>query len=274
MKACVEATPGISLLCKHGADGPELFTDGADMRSWTFGAASDTGKVRDHNEDRWRADPLLGLFIVSDGMGGSAHGEVAAQFVVDHLPGQIERTYRQPGVIPSRGHALAAAVAAASDDLHAQKNTSAMAGATATVLAAWLYESSCALAYLGDSRAYLLRHDRLEQLTTDHTIAQLLVDAGELAEHRVSTHPGRNKLMRFAGMPPPAQPGTVHVDLKPLDRILLCSDGISGAMPAEALRLIVGRDEPPQVVCRALVAAANDAGGHDNMTALLIDIDG
>ncbi|MGK2883100.1 MAG: PP2C family protein-serine/threonine phosphatase [Mycobacterium sp.] len=244
------------------------------MRSWRFGAATDTGKVRDQNEDRWRADPILGLFIVSDGMGGAAHGEIAAQYIVDELPGHIEKTYRSPVVLPTKGDALNTAVAAASDELHLQRNASQVGGATATVVAAWIYGNTCAISYLGDSRAYLLRHDRVDQLTVDHSLAQLLVDAGELGKDRVAEHPGRNKLMRFAGMPPPAQPGAVRVDLQPLDRILLCSDGISGALNTETLRLIIGRDEPPQVVCNLLIDAANQAGGHDNMTALLIDIDG
>lgn len=243
------------------------------MSPLTFGVASDTGRVRDHNEDRWRIDPAAGLFVVSDGMGGAANGEMAAQFVVDFLPNYVEGSRRSQGSAATVDDTIATAVAAVSDELYNRNSAARVTGTTATVVAALIHEKSCAIAYLGDSRAYLLRDDELRCLTVDHTITQVLVEAGALAEDQVAGHPARNKLTRFAGMQPPAKPGAIHVELQPLDRMLLCSDGIYGMLSAEALHEIVGRDQSPQALCDVLVTASNHAGGHDNMTALLIDVD-
>ena len=241
------------------------------MSSLRFAAASDTGKVRDHNEDRWRADADAGLYIVSDGMGGAAHGELAAQIVVDVLPTYVETRRTAQGTAARLEDVLTTAIAELSDGLHSRSKAAGVPGAAATVVAALIVEKSCTIAHLGDSRAYLLREDGLVCLTRDHSVAQALVDAGQIEIDELANHPTRNSLTRFMGMPPPAKPAVTHVDLRPGDRILLCSDGVSGAVDAETLRTILRRDDVPEALCKALIDAANDAGGRDNMTALLID---
>lgn len=242
------------------------------MRALMFGAATDIGPVRHRNEDRWTAYPAAGLYIVSDGMGGATHGELAAQIVVDVLPGYVrERRGSHGGACHGRGE-LASAVAELSDELHTRSKSVRVKGAGATVVAVLIDDSGCAIAYLGDSRAYLVRDGQLQRMTTDHTIAQALFEAGEITVDEIAHHPTRNQLRCFVGMTPPAKPDAIRLDVRPFDRILLCTDGISGPLKAEVLQRFASRNEPPQVVCDELIAAAKDAGGDDNMTALLIDV--
>lgn len=232
-----------------------------------FAAATDTGKVRDRNEDRWAADQGLGLFVVSDGMGGAAHGELAAQIVVDTLPGYVKR--HAFGSAPCE--VLSAALAELSDRLYRRSASAGVTGATATVVAAVVHENYCVIGYLGDSRAYLLRDGRLSCLTTDHTVAQALLERGEIDAAELDHHPARNRLTRYAGMEPPARPDVIPLELMPFDRILLCTDGISGEVGIEDIQAGLSRGASPGDVCNVLLQAANDAGGHDNMTALIID---
>lgn len=242
------------------------------MRPLTFGAATDIGPVRHRNEDRWTAYPAAGLYIVSDGMGGASHGELAAQIVVDVLPGYVrERRGSHGGACQGRGE-LASAIAELSDELHTRSKSVRVKGAGATVVAVVIDDSGCAIAYLGDSRAYLLRDGHLQPVTTDHTIAQALFEAGEITADEIARHPTRNQLRCFVGMRPPAKPDALRLDMRPSDRILLCTDGISGPLDADVLQRIACRNEPPQAVCDQLIAAAKEAGGDDNMTALLIDV--
>jgi serine/threonine protein phosphatase PrpC len=242
------------------------------MGALRVAAATDVGKVRDRNEDRWRADADPGLFIVSDGMGGAAHGELAAQIVVDLLPTYVEKQRSAQGRPTNPEEVLKAAIASLSDEVYTRSRKAGVGGTSATVVAAFVIGNHCAIGYLGDSRAYLLRDGHLTCVTTDHAVAQALLDAGEIGAEEFAHHPARNTLTRFVGMKPPARPDVVRLDLQTFDRILLCSDGVSGALDVDTLRAIVCRDDAPQALCETLIRAANDAGGHDNSTALLIDV--
>lgn len=235
----------------------------------TFAAATDVGQVRPRNEDRWGANPGHGLFIVSDGMGGAAHGELAAQIVVDALPTHVEKQQRP---IMDPGEVLRAALASLSDEMHTRSRSARLSGTSATAVVALIIGKRCAIGHLGDSRAYLARGGQVTCLTTDHTVAQTLIDAGEISIAELATHPSRNTLTRFVGMPPPARPQVTLLDLRALDRILLCSDGVSGALDGETLEAVVGRDEAADVLCNLLIDAANRCGGRDNSTALVIEI--
>lgn len=235
-----------------------------------FGATTDVGRYRDQNEDRWGADSGAGLFIVSDGIGGVPHGEFAAQCAVDKLADYVT-LQRDSEQVDADDH-LPAAIALLSDDLVAQSQTAGgVKGTGATIVAALITGSTCVVSHLGDSPAYLLSGGVLERLTVDHTIAQILVDAGQLKVEDVHTHPGRNKLTRFLGMNPPARPDVKRFDLKPGDRLLLCSDGVSGVLDDNTLKHIVADNEDVRIACETLVRAADQAGSHDNMTAVVIE---
>ncbi len=123
-----------------------------------------------------------------------------------------------------------------------------------------------------DSRAYLLRHGRLEQLTNDHTIAQLLVDHGKLAPEEVASHPAHSQLTRFVGMATEAIPDAERFELAQGDRLLLCSDGMTGMLIDRQMLAILSTQPAPEEPCRSLVAAANEAGGKDNVTAVIVAV--
>jgi protein phosphatase len=118
----------------------------------------------------------------------------------------------------------------------------------------------------------LLRGGQLEQLTKDHTLTQLLIDCGELTDDEATDHPARSQLTRFVGMPADALPQALSLALAPGDRLLLCSDGLSGLLSHEQIQAILTEHPVPENACRQLVASANAAGGSDNITALVIEI--
>jgi protein phosphatase len=128
------------------------------------------------------------------------------------------------------------------------------------------------IAHLGDCRGYLLNNGQLQQLTKDHTLTQLLVDCGEITTEEALVHPGRHQLTQFVGISTESLPVTRIVPLSPGDRLLLCSDGVSGILSREQILESLQNGKSPEEACRFLVAAANEAGGDDNATAVVIDV--
>jgi serine/threonine protein phosphatase PrpC len=237
-------------------------------RSFTHAAATDTG-IRDHNEDRWSAYPESGLFVVSDGVGGAPNGELAADTAVDLL---AERLATLQVVDANPETTLATAVGQLSDELHVRGQTEvAVAGTGATVVAALVTGTHLTIASLGDSPAYLKHGGQLVRLTTDHTIAQVLVDAGAITEDAGEVHPGRNKLTRYFGMKGPAHPDVMTVEVAPSDRLLMCSDGISGVLDQETLLEMLTAVGDPNALVTSLVREATRLKSKDNMTALVVD---
>jgi PPM family protein phosphatase len=240
-------------------------------RSWTHAAATDTG-IRDHNEDRWGAHPESGLFIVSDGVGGAPNGELAADTVVDRLFERLEAVQRDGAGPANHEASLGIAIGQLSDELNVRGQTEPeVAGTGATVVAALVTGNRLSIASLGDSPAFLLHDGQLVRLTTDHTIAQVLVDAGAISEDAGEVHPGRNKLTRYFGMKGPAHPDVTAVEVAPRDRLLMCSDGISGVLEQEELLAMLSAIGDPDILCKSLVRAATNAKSKDNMTALVVD---
>jgi PPM family protein phosphatase len=237
-------------------------------RTFAYAAATDTG-IRDHNEDRWSAYPESGLFIVSDGVGGAPNGELAADTAVDLLSDRL-RSLQTSDANPET--TLATAIGQLSDELNVRGQTEpSVAGTGATVVAALVTGTHLTIASLGDSPAFLLHDGRLVRLTTDHTIAQVLVDAGAITEDAGEVHPGRNKLTRYFGMKGPAHPDVMTVEVAPRDRLLMCSDGISGVIEQEDLLAMLTAVADPNTLCKSLVRAAINAKSRDNMTALVVD---
>lgn len=239
--------------------------------TWRSGAASDTGLLRASNEDRYWIDDEHGVFLVVDGVGGHAAGETAAETAVETIRGQLRETH---GAVEERvRRAIACAnnrifeLAQASDDLR---------GMACVLTLALVDDAQMVIGHVGDSRLYLIWNGGIRKLTSDHSPVGEGEDAGELTEEQAMLHPRRNEVFRDVGTQPheAADDGFIeirHCDFKPDAAFLLCTDGLSDLLPSAAIREIVERyDGDPQQVARELVEAANEAGGKDNVTALLV----
>jgi serine/threonine protein phosphatase PrpC len=246
------------------------------MAAAGYAGRSDPGRNRSSNQDRWGADAGQGLFMVADGVASSSDGALAAELVIELLPTYVARHLKPDDLDDDRAaQRLVGALAQLSDDLHAQGRADArLAGATSTAVTAVVTDSRALIGHLGDSRAYLYRHQQLQRLTADHSLIEELIKAGEVDAADAAEHPARSVLTRHVAMAPPALPDVATVDLRPGDRILLCSDGLHGVVEDASLAQILGAHRDPGGACDALIGAANDAGGPDNITAVVIDIAG
>lgn len=244
-----------------------------------YAGLTDIGCRRTENQDRWGVNAEQGLFIVADGVAGSSHGALAAQLAVDLLPDYVARHHQPPSGATAGepagpgdlGASLVRAVAELSDDLYRRgEDDPDVAGATTTVVAALVTGEHAVIAHLGDSRAFLFRDGSLDQLTTDHSLVQALIDAKTITAEQAAHHPLRNMIVNYVAMQPPATPDVTSVDLRDGDQILLCSDGLHGVVPLPALSAILSDRPEGTEACAELIAAARAAGGPDNITAVLI----
>jgi protein phosphatase len=234
---------------------------------------SDRGRVRERNEDRWSVDVDLGLFIVSDGMGGRPAGEVASELVVATLPTLVATHFGPAPDLVARDapQRLCMALTEFSADLRdGSRDTPRLAGMGATAVVALVSHATALIAHVGDSRAYLWREHSLHRLTRDHSLAQALVDAGAITDQQAADHPARGQLTRYIGMVGEALPDARRVTLRPDDRLLLCSDGLTAMLDDARIQAVLHGCPDPHHACRALVGAANDAGGTDNITVLVL----
>lgn len=224
-------------------------------------AATDIGHVRDRNEDRYL---VVGPVVaVADGMGGHLGGEVAASLAVEVL----ERlTERGEGSLADRVREANRAV------FERSMLDRAVSGMGTTLTAAELGDERARLVHVGDSRAYLLRAGELTRLTEDHTLVQQMVRAGELTPAQAERHPHRNILTRVIGVEPDVRVDEMQVELRPGDRLLLCSDGLTTMLPERRIAEILRKERDPQAAVERLIAEANAAGGVDNITAVLADV--
>ncbi|MGH3930594.1 MAG: PP2C family protein-serine/threonine phosphatase [Pseudonocardiaceae bacterium] len=240
--------------------------------SFRCAGLSDRGRVRESNEDRWSADVELGLFVVSDGMGGLPAGEVAAEIAVATLPTLITTHFgAAPDItVPEATQRLRTVLAELSADVRAEsRDNPRRAGMGATAVVALVRQATALIGHLGDSRAYLWRANSLQRLTRDHSLAQGLLDSGVITEQQAAEHPARHQLAYYLGMDGEVVADVRPITLHPADRLLLCSDGLTNMLDDARIQGILDDHSDPDDACRALVEAANDAGGHDNVTALV-----
>jgi serine/threonine protein phosphatase PrpC len=238
------------------------------MVALDFGAATDVGG-RMNNEDNLLVDPSLGLFLVADGMGGYEGGEVASQQAVESIRDFIARNQRDPGgTWPCREdrrrsfeeNLLAAAIARAHEDL-AVRRVGALAEMGSTIVALLAVPRRTVVAHVGDSRAYLLRNGRLEQLTVDHSLQ------AEMHSHGVS-FPYRNVITRALGVANHS-PDLLPVEMIGGDALLLCTDGLYEAVPEGELAGLLAAS-PASRAARALVERALALGARDNVTVVVV----
>jgi protein phosphatase len=235
-------------------------------------AVSDTGLLHPRNEDRWYARPDIGLYFVTDGMAN----EITPHFVVEELPLAIrEEMAACANLADPRAASLLQELLLRFNDRVREQRLDLMArGNTgATLVLALVRGAQALLAHLGDSRIYLHRGGRLEQLTRDHSILQHMVDNGQLTPVEALAVRSNLGPTRFIGMSGKAQADVRLLPLAAGDRLLLCSDGLTEMLQDDDLRAILNKSTAPEAACRRLVDAANAAGGHDNITALIVAAD-
>ena len=235
---------------------------------------TDVGRVRSQNQDALLQRPGRGLVAVADGMGGHAAGDIASRIAVDVID---DRSAHLPTA--GIGEYLRESVAAAHTAiLHAAEADPALEGmgTTLTVFVAIPPDGSgrCLIAHVGDSRAYRLRDGVLEQLTRDQTWVQDQVDAGRLSPEQARHHPFSAMITSALGVAEERlDVELLEATCEPGDTLLLCSDGLTARLDDDDLRRILVEDREPDSAARALVDAANDAGGPDNITVGLVRIE-
>ena len=227
-----------------------------------YGQITHPGLVRDHNEDNYLVDEELRLWVIADGMGGHACGEVASQIVVDLVHDKIKS-----------GHTLQEAVEGAHEIvLVAAAQHLGMPGMGSTVVAACIHEDHFEIAWVGDSRAYLWENGKLRQITRDHSFVQQMVDAGALSVNEARRHPHRNIVTQAIGASDleKVEAGTSRIPLKKGQQVLLCSDGLSDEVTQEEISMVLSGSEEEQIKVNQLLELALVHGGADNITILLI----
>jgi PPM family protein phosphatase len=225
---------------------------------------SDLGRQRQGNEDNYfvRAP----LFAVADGMGGAQAGEVASEMAVQSFDGGL------PQGAPAEG--LVHIIEDANRRIHERSRTEAQrAGMGTTVTAAYVGERDVTVAHVGDSRAYLLRDGDLIRLTRDHSLVGELVARGKLTEEQAESHPQRSVITRALGPEPDVEVDVQVYQARPGDTFLLCSDGLTSMVPESRVKPILDSGGPLEQVGRELIAAANEAGGRDNITVILFRLE-
>lgn len=228
-----------------------------------WGARSDVGCVRPHNEDSYLVQSPL--FCVCDGMGGHAAGEVASSIAVE----TIAKTAPQSADAARLAAAVEAANAAV---IEAALNGLGKPGMGCTATCAYIENDTLAIAHVGDSRAYLLHEGTLIRVTRDHSYVEELVDAGEITADEARVHPNRSVITRALGSDPAMYADHFTLHIEEGDRLILCSDGLSSMIPDSDIENIATQSSSAQICVDNLVDAALAAGGHDNVTVVVVDL--
>ena len=239
-------------------------------------AVSDTGCERYLNEDRYAVSdgPAGVAWVVCDGMGGVAGGELAAQLAIDAMRRSLESA---EGKTPEA--ALRSAVYEANRVIVLRRQNPAFASMGTTIVAVLFDGSDVLIAHAGDSRAYLVRNQNIQPLTTDHTFVQELVDKGQISQEEALSHPQAHILTRCLGASATLELSLQKFwiwkqdDQRPSDKIVLCSDGLYSLIEDEELGGIVAENDSAEA-CSTLIEIARDRGGFDNITAAIIPIEG
>jgi PPM family protein phosphatase len=229
-------------------------------------ALSSVGRVRSGNEDSFGQCAEAGVFVVCDGMGGAAAGEVASRLTVDTVLDVVCRTGRAAGV----RERLSEAIAEANQLVHRRAAADlALSGMGTTLVLLQLTPERAWLAHVGDSRIYLFRRDVLSRCTNDHSLVDEQVRMGQLTPQEAEQSPFRNIITRAIGTQPSVVPEISEMVVESGDVFLLCSDGLIRELSDERIEEILKTTSDLDAACRQLIDAANEAGGHDNVTCLL-----
>ena len=265
------------------------------VRVSVFGK-TDLGRTREHNEDTFlvadlssgnaslqpevrnhEIGPRGSLFVVADGMGGAAAGELASAMAADHIHRHMATTWATESAVTAERFAyrMREAVELANSAIYTYaREHPEVRGMGTTVTAAGIFGSDLYLAQIGDSRAYLVRSADAIQLTKDQSLMQRLVDAGELTEDEAEQSERRNIILQALGPDPRVKVDLTYQSLRRGDVLILCSDGLSGLVRREEFARLARQHTDPPALCAALIDLANSRGGPDNITVITARFDG
>jgi protein phosphatase len=246
------------------------------------GARTDVGRVRKNNEDSYRTDADLHLYVLSDGMGGEASGEVASALAVETVIEHCRLAAKNPGLelvgerkeeLSDATNRLASALRSANQTIFetASGNTD-QKGMGATIVAAWLNERRLSIAHVGDSRIYMLRAGSFDQITADHSLVADLVRSGIMTPQQAEVSEQQSILTRALGTKAKVEVDADEQLLLEGDTILLCSDGLTRMVTDPEIASILETNPDPQKAADRLVELANENGGHDNVTVIVVHL--
>ena len=250
-----------------------------------YKAISDVGRKRSANEDSYCADSELNLFVVADGMGGHAAGEVASKVAVESIQDFIKNTsndkditwpYEFDETLSMAGNRLKSAIQTAhAKVLEVTSQKKEFQGMATTVVSILVEDGKAQVAHVGDSRAYMVRAGKLIQLTSDHSWVNEQLRTGAITSQQARNHPYRNIVTRALGGPNPVDVDVTEEPMQEGDVILLCSDGLNTMITDEQILEIISRSpENLEQACQELINTANQNGGEDNVTAILVRYEG
>lgn len=246
------------------------------------GALSDVGRKRPHNEDRCLVDPDRGLFAVCDGMGGGNAGEIASTLAADTIRAHITEAAANPALdfigtpdktVSTCTNRLASAIRLANEKIYrAATDCSEWSGMGTTVVAVQVHDQRLSFAHVGDSRLYLIRDRTIQPLTMDHSWVAEQVRHGFLTEDEAERSPRRNIVTRAVGAEATVNVALGELPLFPNDWLLLCSDGLTRGVPASRILHHAIDTDDAQALSQRLVSMANEAGGEDNTTVIVLAV--
>jgi protein phosphatase len=255
------------------------------LTTFSWAVSSDPGLRRSSNEDSYCSRPDLGLYMVADGMGGHVAGEVASRVAVEAIEVFIQetagadknRTWPFPfePALSLEANRLKAAFRLANRRIaSAIADSNDLRGMATTASALLTGPDGACVAHVGDSRVYVLRDGKLEQITADHSWVEEQVRAGTMSPTAAKQHPWRNVVTRALAGGEDPEVDVTQIRPARAERYLLCSDGLFSVVPDDQIAKILGdRSMPLDQVCRRLIEVANEAGGPDNITALVLEVD-
>ena len=246
---------------------------GSGPSGYLWAAASDIGRLREANEDAFAAEPEAGLFLVVDGMGGHRGGAVAAQTVAQDLPPALELGLDRLKSRDRRAIRRLLRRTILEQNHHVRREGDSESGyvGMGTTLVLLLFSGGRVYtANVGDSRIYRFRKGRLQQFSEDHSLVSELIDTGQITPEEAANHSAQGVVTQYMGMPETVEPFIRSALLKPGDRFLLCSDGLTDQVTSEGIAEILTAHPEPEGACNVLIEAANHAGGIDNVTVLLV----
>ena len=240
--------------------------------TYAVSAVTDRGRKRPSNEDAFGYAVEFGIYIVCDGMGGAAAGEIASSLAVDEMLRQFSN---RAGSETGLAEAAERAVAAANLAIYSRSQRNYRLSGMGTTLVALLVEDRHALVVnVGDSRCYRLRGRSLEQITLDHSLVEEQVRMGRMSHAEALRSPLRNVITRALGTQCQVTPDLFELEAEPRDLFLLCSDGLTRELTDPSIESLLNAELTLEDLCASLVHAANKAGGHDNITCLLVRAEG